>query len=455
MMSQNGDSLDDFGEWKPGKLRSRAKKGKKLSQSFMDLPAVAITDEERKFGLNFEQIVPDLKNDESNPQKNDSSKNSSTTSPGVSGAVEEEVPAEAPAEKAAPEMKTRDVFDELIGSEEDSDSENEGGEAEPRPSLALLLRKPAEKSKDVSQTSNPAVKTPSALSSMSLAGNAPVASSVNGFDHLQSLLAQAETLTRNLNENILSIKQAQSKMDRRNILNSAVAYVIFCVIITLGLYFALNNKASMLNYKTKFDEENYRSMQASYQISKNEFEKNQKAAHQAYEVYQLIEQSRYDDAIRRFNEVRAELTHPAELALLEEKIETIRWKLAESIYRQALSLYNEGSYEQARDGFLQSIEYKSITSYTHLLHYYLAMSLFNLGDFEGSRHYFEEALRAELNSEMDASARYNLAFATEKVGDSENAYALYETFIKKYRYHRLSEDAAKRQLKLEQKRKKN
>ena len=77
------------------------------------------------------------------------------------------------------------------------------------------------------------------------------------------------------------------------------------------------------------------------------------------------------------------------------------------------------------------------------------MSLYQLGDFEGARRYFALISPSDLNSDMDAEARFFRALAAEKLGDYAEAFEQFDQFLKKYRYHKHSDEAAKHRTKLE------
>ena len=157
--------------------------------------------------------------------------------------------------------------------------------------------------------------------------------------------------------------------------------------------------------------------------------------------------------MEKFNEVRGELTHPAEIALLEQKIDEIRWNLAETAYHEGVARFNAANYEQARDAFFNSLSHKKDTAYTPRLNYYLAMSLYQLGDFEGAWRYFSQITPSELSTEMDANTRFYRAVSAEKIGDEAEAAEQYDLFLKKFRNHRLADEATKRRSKLDANRK--
>ena len=78
------------------------------------------------------------------------------------------------------------------------------------------------------------------------------------------------------------------------------------------------------------------------------------------------------------------------------------------------------------------------------------MALYQTSDFEGARRFFARIQPGDLNAEMDANTRYYRAVSAEKTGNDAEAYEQFDQFIKKYRYHKLAEDASKRRTKLDQ-----
>ena len=275
-------------------------------------------------------------------------------------------------------------------------------------------------------------------------------------DAVDTTIQRAAKTADKMQEALAQLQAATDRAERHHFFNSAAAYVLFCLILTLGLYFALNYRAAAKYATQAVSQERYEKLLNAKKILDAEFERDERAKSEAYEIYQLIEQERNEEAIERYIKVQADITRPAESALLAQKIDTIRWRLADSAYHDGIILFREQNYDQARDAFFKSLSYKETTAYTHMLHYYLATCLFNLGDFEGARSNFEKAQESgQLNAEFDANARYYRAVAAEKVGDLSEAYTQYDMFTRKYRYHKNADDANRAKARLEKTRPKD
>ena len=272
-------------------------------------------------------------------------------------------------------------------------------------------------------------------------GSAVRALDYSTYDYAEAVDVFNNTLTKMQNTNALN--------ERRYALYITMAMIVFMVVIIIGVYVGVNmrNTAKDNEYKLKSDA--YKSLIESKQVIEKELERDQEGLKAAFEVYQLIENGSFKEAVDRFVEIRDKLTHPAETALLEQRIDDIRWQLAENAYNDGYSKYNVSNYEQARDAFFESLAFKENTSYTPRLYYYLAMSLFQLNDYEGARRYFAMINTSELNSEMDANTKYYWGISAEKIGDESEAFEQYDSFLKKYRYHRLADEVVKKRARVE------
>ena len=275
------------------------------------------------------------------------------------------------------------------------------------------------------------------------------------LQQVQSSSTQVDLTVQAFSKEVRNIAQRQLQYERRGVMSSVGAYVLFCVLIFGGLYFIFDLRASKNTVDAQYYETEFDNLSHRLSVAERELEHYRQSSHLAFEVLQLIEQGRAEDALERYAEVRDKLINPAESALLEERIEEVRWQQAEQAYQAGLSFIATSSFEQARDAFFQSQALKAETPFTHLLNYYLATSLFELGDFHGAKHYFTEALKYELPRDQEREALYRQAVSMESLGELEAAYLAYESFYKHNRYHDHSDDVVHRMKRIERDRSRN
>ena len=266
---------------------------------------------------------------------------------------------------------------------------------------------------------------------------------------LEALLEQNRDTQQKCLDTLAKLQNTNIQNERRYTLNLIIAFTFLAILTVVGVFAVTHFNTEARNNEVKFKNEEYKNAVKARDILEGEFDREKRGSAAAFEVYQRIEQGLFEESVEKFVEVRDQLTHPAEIALLEQRIDEIQWKLAENAYHDGVMLFNGSNFEQARDAFFKSLSYKENTAYSPRLNYYLAMSLFELGDFEGARRYFSQINSADLSSEMDAQARFHRALAAEKLGDEAEAYEQFDQFLRKYRYHRLSSEAAKYRAKVE------
>ena len=266
---------------------------------------------------------------------------------------------------------------------------------------------------------------------------------------LEQILRQAQDINQKCLDTLVKLQNTNAQNERRYALYLTIAFSILTILTVVGVYVGVNMHNKSKDSELRLKHDSYQSILEAKKVIEDEFERDKAGSKAAFEVYQYIEEGMFVESVDKFNEVRDTITHPAEIALLEQRIDDIRWKIAENAYNDGLSLFQSNNYEQARDYFLKSLQYKENTSYLPRLYYYLAMSCFNLNDYEGARRYFSQIHSSDLNAEMDANAKYYHGIAAEKLGDDADAFDQYDQFLKKYRYHSKADEVVKKRARVE------
>lgn len=268
-------------------------------------------------------------------------------------------------------------------------------------------------------------------------------------EKLDEILTQNREIQKQCIDTLNRLQNTNSLNEKRYALSLLIGFIVLTIVAVIGIAFGVKRQNTAKFNELRFNHEVYTKLVGEKDVLEREYEKEKQGASIAYDIFKLIEDGQQEAAVEKFNDSREHITHPAERELLSQRIEQIRWELAENAFAHGVMMYNATNFEQARDAFFKSIAQKENTSYAPRLNYYLAMSLYQLSDFEGARRYFALISPGDLNSEMDANARFYRAVATEKVGNDAEAFDLYDQFIKKYRYHKFADEATKRRAKLD------
>ncbi|MBO4351638.1 MAG: hypothetical protein J6A01_11940 [Proteobacteria bacterium] len=419
--------MNDINDIHPGKLKRKARKSS--SASVVDLPKVSAstTGTGNLMGDVFlENEIPELS------QKGDASSMQELESEVVFKPSEafEEPSNESPLDQLRPELKD-EVSEPESTSSKDSRPVREV-KVPPEGINTTEYAKPHRLQKKAPKTmpSSDEQKTPDA-------------------SKLQDLFDQIQATNQECLDTLAKLQITNAQNERRYAMYLTLGGILIVVIIVIALVVGMQLRNSAKYNELKFKHEAYENVLKAKEILEAEFDKEKRGSAAAFEVYQKIEQGLFEESVERFTAIRNELTHPAEIALLESKIDDIQWKLAENAYHDGVMLFNASNFEQARDAFFKSLSHKENTSYSPRLYYYLAMSLYQLSDFEGARRYFGKINAADLSAEMDATARFYRGISAEKLGDEAEAFEQFDGFLKKYRYHRLADEATKHRAKNE------
>jgi tetratricopeptide (TPR) repeat protein len=241
--------------------------------------------------------------------------------------------------------------------------------------------------------------------------------------------AQTEYALRAIADEVRNIGARHQLYERKYVFSSVASYLLFCTLIFGLVYFIFSARTSTETLDVQLYENELKLLSQRLQMTEAELKKFNDAARVANEIYQLIEQGMYEVALDRFIKHGDRIVNRTEFSLLREKVENLKWKLAEDAYHKGVEQFTQEDYERARETFLLSLSYQSETPHSSMLNYYLGMSLYVLRDFEGSRQRLEQALSGPLAREHQDNARYHRAAATEAVGEVDEAYNLYTEYL--------------------------
>ena len=264
------------------------------------------------------------------------------------------------------------------------------------------------------------------------------------FDSLQHELIEArnlaiktDNLVKNLGADIKQIAKRQDSYQRKYIFNSAVAYVVFSVLIFTGVYLVYDTRVTSYEREVAHYQSANEQLQERLDVSLAELERRRQSEDSAYAFFELIQSGRREEVVEQFGEVQAQLSDRAMVELLRDRVEEISYGLADEAYREGLTWAQNEQWSDARDAFLDSLNRVERTPWSPELHFNLGLALNELADYEGALHYLDEALASqELDEAHSASARYTRALALESTGRLAEAIEGFRDFRSNHPYHR-------------------
>lgn len=271
-------------------------------------------------------------------------------------------------------------------------------------------------------------------------------SSKVSLDSLQKELIEArnqaiktDNLVKNLSADIKLIAKAQDGYHRKYLFNSAVAYVVFSVLIFTGLFMVFRTQTKAYEDEVEHYRIRNEQLQDELDVAQTDLDRRRRSEDQAYAFFELIQSGRSDEVVEQFPQVQSELTDRAMVELLRDRVAEINYTLADEAYREGLGHVNAERWSDARDAFLDSLNHIERTPWAPELHLNLGLALYSLEDFEGALHYLDQGLASqELDEAHAAKARFHRGLCLESTGRLGEAIDAFRAFREHHETHRLS-----------------
>ncbi|MCA9563394.1 MAG: hypothetical protein KC561_07890 [Myxococcales bacterium] len=253
----------------------------------------------------------------------------------------------------------------------------------------------------------------------------------------RNLAIKTDNLVKNLNADIKQIAKRQDAYQRRYLFNSAVAYVLFVVVIFTLMYLVFDTRVSSYESERTHLEARNESLQEDLDTALDELERRREADDRAFSFFELIQSGRREEVVAQFNEVQAQLSNRAMIELFRDRVQEINYELAEDAFRTGMGHAQEERWSEARDMFLDSMNHLELAPWGPELRYELGLSLYELDDYEGAIHFLDEALATEeLDEAQDAWGRYVRGQALQDTGRLSEAVEAFADFRDRYGAHR-------------------
>jgi TolA-binding protein len=246
------------------------------------------------------------------------------------------------------------------------------------------------------------------------------------------------------------IARRQEDYERRIIINSVGAYVLFATIAFLGLL--LFFRAALLRYRA--DEERFAAETASVErrVSEieGELERRRQSEREAYEFFELLASGRRDEVVERFPTVQGRLIDRATIELFRREVDRIEQELADEAWQSGLQHVQNEQWADARDAFTRSLAFVENPPYAPSLHFQLAEALYSLNDYASASRYYQLSLDSgQLGRTDQITAMYHRAESLQRSERDNEALEAWRQFNRRFSEHPWAPTARQRIERLE------
>jgi TolA-binding protein len=233
----------------------------------------------------------------------------------------------------------------------------------------------------------------------------------------RGLVIKTNNLTNALSADIKSIAKRQQTYERRLSWNSAVAYVVFVIVVFTALKFAWDARVDAIKGETEhLSADNERLRKEAREAQKRD-EDRARAEAKAALFYDLVRQNKRVDMVEQFESLKKEALSKPELATFTDAVEKAKNELAAQSYAQGQDKSRVQRWQEAATLFEESLKYKEdgaiapsvrlalSDAYRHLGRQKEAIPLLiQLGDASPDREVQDDALYLLAWCQMDSQA---------------------------------------------------
>ena len=246
-------------------------------------------------------------------------------------------------------------------------------------------------------------------------------------DEQALLVRKAQSSVSSLADSVAEVVSRQRHSDRRQHLNSFIAYLLFTVLMGGG-FFALYRTRTGHMVRERDDAVTERDA-ARHRVSRlrGELGARDSAAKKAFAFYKLIK-SDPGEAIAEHPEIEREPLTPTERDLFADTVDKERSQIVDAGYLTGIDAYRKGDNDRAVSELRRGLAYQGEGARAAQMRYYLGAALAKKGEYEEAAHQLELALAGGVEDAGLTDARFKLARSLEQLGRYAEAKSEYDKF---------------------------
>ncbi len=254
---------------------------------------------------------------------------------------------------------------------------------------------------------------------------------------IRSLAIRTNNLTAALGADLKTVAKKQKTYERRMLWNSAVAYVLFVVLIFVGLKMAYDVRIDK-------DEEQIAKLQGEKSELKKKVEaavKPQVADTQRDEaaissLYEFFRNENYEQVLAQWDRLRAEKTDeeltPNERTILRDLVAQAKTSLSFEHFQLGLQAMHEGRWPDSEAELRQAISLDRASPYVTRVQFALTEVLKAEGRCEEAINILQGLIETDLDRDMADDYHLSLADCHERMRQFDKALTLYTQFADKF-----------------------
>ncbi len=248
----------------------------------------------------------------------------------------------------------------------------------------------------------------------------------------RGLVIKTNNLTNALSADIKSIAKRQQSYERRLSWNSAVAYVVFVLVVFTALKFAWDARVDAVKAETEQKTADNDRLRKEARDAQKRDEDRARAEAKAAQFYDLVRQGKRVELVEQFEAVKKEPLSKAELAFFTDAVEKAKNELAAQSYWQGQDKARVQRWQEAATAFEESLKYKDDSTIAPSVRLALADCYRHLGRQKEAIPILQQLAEGAPDREVQDDALYQLAFCEMESSAWNDAKNTWRQLIRRF-----------------------
>jgi TolA-binding protein len=248
----------------------------------------------------------------------------------------------------------------------------------------------------------------------------------------RGLIIKTNNLTNALSADLKSIAKRQQGYERRLVLSSATAYVVFVIVVFVALKLAWDARVDAVRAETEQTRQSMERYSRELKDSQKQAEERAKAEARAAAYYELVRQGKRAEVVEQFDGLNKEALTKTEVAVFSDAVERARGELSIAAYHQGLDQARVGRWHEAAQAFEESLKYKDDAVQSPLARYNLADAYRHLTRQRDAIPILMQLSESSADKEVMDDATYLLAECLVDIQAWNDAKNTLRSFIRRF-----------------------
>jgi TolA-binding protein len=253
---------------------------------------------------------------------------------------------------------------------------------------------------------------------------------------IRSLVIRTNNLTAALGADLKTVAKKQKTYERRMLWNSAVAYVLFVVLIFVGLKMAYDVRIDKDEEQINKLQDEKAELKTKVEAVKPEVQTSKRDEAAISALYEFYRNENYEQVLAQWDRLRAEkgdeeLT-PNERTILRDLVAQSKGLLSFQHFQKGLQAMHEGRWPDAEGELRQAITLDRASPYISRVQFELTEVLKAEGRCEEAISILQGLIETDLDRDMADDYHLSLADCHERMRQFDRALTLYVQFAEKF-----------------------